>query len=174
VRTRDDFVRYKAHTVVAKRKSCSSPCTVARSDDRATTRAKDGSPLRRGLESFAQRIGVPCAEDWSPLRRGLESFAQRILPLCATIVDDIRLSSLGRRCGRLRSSPLAALRSDSHPSPLLAPVPGGCCIFETYNLLSIRISSTYLTTQFHIPFDVFHKIKIPLTEIKSYNDQQSI
>jgi hypothetical protein len=30
-----------------------------------------------------------------------------------------RLSSRGRRCGRLRSFPLAALRSNSHPSPLL-------------------------------------------------------
>jgi hypothetical protein len=53
------------------------------------------------------------------MRRGLESFAERIMPQCATIVDDIRISPHGRRCGRLRSSPLAALRSDSHPSPLL-------------------------------------------------------
>jgi hypothetical protein len=42
------------------------------------------------------------------------------------VVVAIRESSRGRRCGRLRSSPLAALRFDSHPSPLLAPVPGGC------------------------------------------------
>jgi hypothetical protein len=33
-----------------------------------------------------------------------------------------RLSSRGRRCGRLRSFPLASLRSNSHPSPLLTPL----------------------------------------------------
>jgi hypothetical protein len=34
----------------------------------------------------------------------------------------VAISSSGRRCGRLRSSPLAALRSNSYPSPLLAPL----------------------------------------------------
>jgi hypothetical protein len=56
--------------------------------------------MRRGLESFAERIRVLCGEDWSPLRRGLCHNAQRLstISACRRAVvaagDYVRLRSL--------------------------------------------------------------------------------
>jgi hypothetical protein len=73
---------------------------IARSVDRANSYAKDISPLRRGQQSHAQRIGVLCAEDCSPLRKGLCLSAQRLsmISVCRRAVvaagDYVRLRSL--------------------------------------------------------------------------------
>jgi hypothetical protein len=56
---------------------------IARSDDRATTTdivdnrcAKRHNPLRKGLQSSAQRTPILCAKDSNPLRKGLPFFTQ--------------------------------------------------------------------------------------------------
>jgi hypothetical protein len=144
--------RVGAMDVSAKR-SAAEYCTnvIARSDDRANSCARVGSPLRRGLQSLAERIGVLCAEDWSPLRKGLCLSAQRLSTIseCRRAVDAagdyVRLRSLriapthihrpySRRCrvgckvvarSTLRAITFVCARFASHrltSSPLLAPL----------------------------------------------------
>jgi hypothetical protein len=58
---------------------------IARSDDRATTNGMRRQSLRKESSSFAQGTPILCAKDSNPLRRGLESLAQRIIIRCARI-----------------------------------------------------------------------------------------
>jgi hypothetical protein len=77
------------------------------------------------------------------------------MTLCATIVDAIRLSSRGRRSGRLRSSALASLRSDSHPSPLLTPLSRRCVCRRAVDAAGdyVRLRSLrFAPTHIHRPY----------------------
>jgi hypothetical protein len=108
---------------------------IARSDDRATITdvddnrcAKSHRPLRKGLQSSAQRTPILCAKDSNPLRKGLQSSAQGTPILCARDSNPLRkgLPSFARVVARssLRAITFApklryAPFRRSHPSPLL-------------------------------------------------------
>jgi hypothetical protein len=92
---------------------------IARSDDRATT-------------------------DWKIIDIGAAALRRREAYLLSFIYS-LFTNREGRRCGRLRSSPFAALRSDSHPSPLLTPYRRPCGRFA-WSSISVVVARAITIT----------------------------